>query len=155
MAMTFRKAVPAERDDVERILWTSFTPYVRNLGREITFHHYTFLAAAIERGDVYLALDGEEIVGVAATERRDGGLYIDRLGVAPTRQGAGLGSFLLERIEQIARSGGLKGLSLETAEMAEGNIRLYRRHGFEIVRRGPPAHGRDAHMRVFMEKTFI
>ncbi len=154
MAMTFRKAVPSERDDVERILWTSFTPYVRNLGREITAHHYVFLAAAIERGDVYLALDGKEIVGVAATERRDGGLYIDRLGVAPARQGAGLGSFLLERIEQIARSSGLRGLSLETAEMAEGNIRLYRRHGFEIVRRGPPAHGRDAHMRVFMEKTF-
>jgi ribosomal protein S18 acetylase RimI-like enzyme len=36
--------------------------------------------------------------------------------------------------------------------MAEGNVRLYRRHGFEIVRRGPPAHGRDAHTRVFMVK---
>ena len=36
--------------------------------------------------------------------------------------------------------------------MAEGNIRLYRRHGFEIVRRGPPSHGMDAHVRVFMVK---
>lgn len=152
MALTFRKAVLSERDDAERILWAAFAPYVRNLGREITAHHYAFLAAAIERGDVYLALDGEEIVGVAATERRDEGIYIDRLGVAPTRQGTGLGSFLLERIEQIAQSSGLKGLSLETAEMAEGNIRLYRRHGFEIVRRGPPSHGMDAHPRVFMVK---
>ena len=57
-----------------------------------------------------------------------------------------------ERIEAIARSDGLAELSLETAEMAEGNIRLYRRHGFEIVRRGPPSHGMDAHMRVFMVK---
>ncbi len=154
MPLTFRKAVLSERDDAERILWTAFTPYIRNLGREITSLHYAFLAAAIERGDVYFALDGGEIVGVAATERREGGLYIDRLGVAPTCQGTGLGSFLLERIEEVARSSGLKGLSLETAEMAEGNIRLYRRHGFEIVRRGPPAHGKDVHMRVFMEKTF-
>lgn len=152
MALTFRTAVPSERADAQRILWTAFTPYVRNLGREITAHHYAFLATAIERGDVYFALEDGEIVGVAATERRDHGLYIDRLGVAPGRQGTGLGSFMLERVEEIARSSGLKELSLETAEMAEGNIRLYRRHGFEIVRRGPPSHGMDAHMRVFMVK---
>ena len=152
MALTFRKAVPSEHDDARRVLWTAFTPYVRNLGREITAHHYTFLADAIERGDVYLAVEDGEIVGVAATERRDDGIYIDRLGVAPVRQGTGLGSFLLERVEEIARSSGLKELSLETAEMAEGNVRLYRRHGFEIVRRGPPSHGMDAHVRVFMVK---
>src|SRR5882757_6239071 len=152
MALTFKKAVPSEHDDARRVLWTAFTPYVRDLGREITVDHYAFLAAAIARGDVYLALDGEEIVGVAATERRDSGIYIDRLGVSPTRQGTGLGSFLLERVEEIARASGLKELSLETAEMAEGNVRLYRRHGFEIVRRGPPSHGKDAHVRVFMVK---
>ena len=152
MALTFRKAAPSERDDVQRILWTAFTPYIRNLGREITVHHYAFLAAAIERGDVYLALQDGEIVGVAATERRGDGIYIDRLGVAPGRQGTGLGGFLLERVEEIARSSGLKELSLETAEMAEGNIRLYRRHGFEIVHRRPPTHGMDAHMRVIMVK---
>ena len=152
MALAFRKAVPSERDDAQQILWTAFTLYVRNLGREITAQHYAFLAAAIERGDVYLAVEGAEIVGVAATERRNDGIYIDRLGVAPARQGTGLGSFMLERIEEIARSSGLRELSLETAEMAEGNIRLYRRHGFEIVRRGPPSHGMDAHMRVFMVK---
>jgi len=154
MALTFRKAVPSERDVAQRILWSAFTPYVRDLGREITVHHYAFLAAAIERGDVYLAVDGGAIVGVAATERRDSGIYIDRLGVDPARQGTGLGSFLLARIEEIARSSGLKGLTLETAEMAEGNIRLYRRHGFEIVGRGLPSHGMDAHMRVYMAKVF-
>ena len=154
MALTFRKAVPSERDDVQHVLWTAFTPYVRDLGREITVHHYTFLAAAIARGDVYLALDGEQMVGVAATERRDGSLYIDRLGVAPARQGTGLGSWLLVRLEEVAQSIGARSLSLETAEMAEGNIRLYRRHGFEIMSRGLPSHGRDAHMRVHMAKVF-
>jgi ribosomal protein S18 acetylase RimI-like enzyme len=154
MALTFRQAVPSERDDAQRILWSAFTLYLRNLGREITAHHYAFLPAAIERGDVYLAVDGGEIVGVAATERRDGGIYIDRLGVEPARQGEGIGSFMLERLEGIARTNGLKRLSLETAEMAEGNIRLYRRHGFEIVRRGLPSHGMDTYMRVFMAKVF-
>ena len=154
MALTFRKAIPPERDEVQRILWSAFTPYVRNLGREINAYHYLFLPAAIERGDVYVVVDGDDIVGVATTERRDGGIYIDRLGVDPARQGTGLGSFMLERLEEIARANGLRGLSLETAEMAEGNIRLYRRHGFEIVGRGLPSHGQDAHMRVHMAKVF-
>jgi len=56
--------------------------------------------------------------------------------------------------QEIARANGLKGLSLETAEMAEGNIRLYHRHGFEIVGRGLPSHGQDLHMRVHMAKVF-
>lgn len=153
MTLTLKKALPVERYDVERILWTAFSPYVRDLGREITAHHYAFLAGSIERGDVYLALDDEETVGVAVTERRGEGIYIDRLGVVPIHQGRGIGGFLLDRIEEIARSNNLGELSLETAEMAEGNIRLYRRCGFEIVRRGPPSHGLDAHMRVFMVKT--
>lgn len=154
MTLNFRKAAPTERDDAERILWSAFTPYIRNLGREITAKHYTFLDAAIERGDVYLTIDGAEVVGVATTERREDGIYIDRLGVAPGRQGTGLGSWMLVRIEELARSLGAPGMTLETAEMAERNIRLYRRHGFEIVRRGPPAHGMDAHMRVYMAKVF-
>lgn len=154
MALTFRKATPVALGEAERILRAAFTPYIRRLGREIAANHYAFLPAAIERGDVYFAIDGDEIVGVAATERRDGGIHIDRLGVDPARQGIGLGSFLLQRIEEVARSGGLRGLSLETAEMAEDNIRLYRRHGFEIVGRGPPSHGKDTHMRVYMAKMF-
>src|SRR5260370_30266444 len=124
MALTFRKAVPSERDAAERILWSAFTPYVRNLGRQITADAHAFLAAAIDRGDIYLAVDGAEVVGVAATERRDGGIYIDRLGVAPARQGTGLGSWLLVWIEEVARSACTRSLSLESAGRAGGNSRL-------------------------------
>ena len=86
------------------------------------------------------------------TEQRDDGLYVDRLGVDPARQGSGLGSWLLVRLEELARSRGLTGMSLETAEMMEHLVRLYRRHGFEIVGRGPPSHRKDSHMRVYMAK---
>jgi ribosomal protein S18 acetylase RimI-like enzyme len=60
----------------------------------------------------------------------------------------------LQRIDEVARARGLGGLSLETAEMAVANIRLYQRHGFEIVSRGPPDHGLDPHIRVYMVKSF-
>jgi hypothetical protein len=43
-------------------------------------------------------------------------------------------------------------MSLTTAEMMDHLIRLYGSHGFAIVRRGPPDHGRDPHTRVYMVK---
>jgi ribosomal protein S18 acetylase RimI-like enzyme len=152
MALTFRKAAPSEGRDVDRVLRSAFTPYVRKLGREVTADYYAWVGQAVDRGDVFVALEAGQVVGVAVTERRDGGLYIDRLGVDPARQGGGLGSWLLAKLEGVARSSGLTGLSLETAEMMDHLVRLYRRNGFEIVGRGLPAHGKDAYMRVHMAK---
>src|SRR5438874_6493419 len=152
MALTFRKASPSEGGDVDRVLRSAFTPYVRELGRELTADYYAWVGAAVERGDVYVALEAGQVLGVAVTERRDEDLYIDRLGVDPSRQGSGLGGWLLVRLEELARSSGLTAMSLETAEMMEHLIRLYRRHGFEIVGRGLPSHGKDRHTRVHMAK---
>lgn len=152
METIFRQALPSERGDADRILRAAFTPYIRRLGREITADYYKWLAASIDRGDVYLAVEADRIVGVAATERRDSGLFLDRLAVDPARQGGGLGSWLLVRLEEVARGRGDRALSLETAEMMDHLIRLYRRHGFEIVHRGPPDHGKDPHTRVHMVK---
>lgn len=117
MEWIFRTALPSEHGDADRILRAAFTPYIRRLGREITADYYKWLAASIERGDVFVADAAGRIVGVAATERRDNGLYLDRLAVDPATQGTGLGSWLLVRLEEIARSRGDRTMSLETAEM--------------------------------------
>jgi GNAT superfamily N-acetyltransferase len=152
MDWIFRPALPSERLDADRVLRAAFTPYMHRLGREIPADYYKWLPASIERGDVFVADEGGTIVGVAATERRDTGLYLDRLAVDPTKQGTGLGSWLLVRLDELARSRGDRSLSLTTAEMMEHLVRLYSRHGFEIVSRGPPDHGKDPHIRVVMVK---
>jgi len=161
MMLTFRTATPSESEEVGRVIRAAFTPYVRALGREWPTagsagfaEAWERFVAEVERGDVYVALDGEQIVGAVRTKPQENALYIDQIAVDPSRQGTGVGSWLLARIDELARSRGLGGLTLETAEMAEANIRLYRRHGFEIVGRGPPDHGLDAHMRVHMAKVF-
>jgi ribosomal protein S18 acetylase RimI-like enzyme len=154
MTLIFRPAVPAERDDVDRVLRAAFTPYARALGRELSAAGFARLPAELERGDIHVALDAGTIIGVVRTERRDDELYIDQIGVDPARQRAGLGSWLLGRIEEVARSSGARRMSLNTAEMMEHLVRLYRRHGFEIIHRGPPDHGLDTHTRVYMAKAF-
>jgi ribosomal protein S18 acetylase RimI-like enzyme len=169
MALIFRTATLSEGQEVARIIRAAFTPYVRALGREFPAdgspefaERWQRLLAELERGDVYVALkgngegngEGERIVGAARTTPQEKDLYIDQIAVDPAQQGTGIGSWLLQRIDEVARARGLGGLSLMTAEMAVANIRLYERHGFAIVRRGVLDHGIDAHPRVYMAKTF-
>jgi GNAT superfamily N-acetyltransferase len=159
MALTFRTAMLSDRDEGGRVWREAFTPFARALGRELPADDSPEYAAGLaraeaelERGDVYVAVDTDKIVGIARTERKENGLYIYELAVAPSRQGTGIGSWLLQRIEEVARSIGAHSLSLETPEMMEHLVRLYLRHGFEIVERAPPDHGLDAHIRVHMVK---
>ncbi len=161
MVLTFRTAMLSEGEEVGRIIRAAFTPYIRALGREIPADGSAQLAeelerfvAELERGDVYVALDGERIVGAVRTKPQEKDLCIYQIAVDPARQGTGVGSWLLQRIDEVARVRGFGGLSLETAEMAVANVRLYQRHGFEIVNRGLPDHGLDLHTRVYMAKSF-
>lgn len=152
MTFIFRTALPSECADADRVLRAAFTPYLARLGREIPADYYKWLPASIERGDVFVADDNGQVVGVAATERREAELFLDRLAVDPSRQGTGLGRWLLQRLDEVARERGDRTVSLVTAEMMDHLVRLYGSHGFAIVHRGPPDHGKDAHIRVHMVK---
>jgi ribosomal protein S18 acetylase RimI-like enzyme len=60
---------------------------------------------------------------------------------------------MLEKIEEIASSRGIKKLTLDTAKMRADLIKLYERHGFRVFNECQPKHGKDNHVRVFMEKS--
>jgi ribosomal protein S18 acetylase RimI-like enzyme len=151
--LDFAVAAPAQLARVDALMRSAFAPYMRRLGREIMADAYAWFTEAIAQGDIYLALDGGEIVGAIATRRRDADMELALISVSPTRQKVGIASFMIGKVAEIARSRGSKTLSLTTAEMMEDRIRLYRRHGFDIVRRGLPEHGKDAHMRVHMQRV--
>jgi GNAT superfamily N-acetyltransferase len=152
MDFIFRTARPSEFADADRVLRAAFKPYLARLGRDIPADYFKWLPASIERGDVFVAEEAGRVVGVAATERRERELFLDRLAVDPAKQGTGLGRWLLQRLDEVALSRGDRTLTLVTAEMMDHLIKLYGSHGFEIVHRGPPDHGKDAHTRVHMVK---
>lgn len=152
MALTFSVAPPARLAEVDRLIRTAFTPYVRALGREIGPDAYAWFADAIVKGDIYEARDGEELVGAICTKPGGPDLELALIGVSPARQKGGIASFMIGKVETLARARGVKTLSLNTAEMMEDRVRLYSRRGFAIVRRGPPEHGKDTLTRVYMEK---
>ncbi len=152
MRLSFTKASLSQHVAIDRLMRDAFTPYVKKLGRGLIAGPDPWLEAAIGRGDIYVGLDETEIVGVVATSRRGDELVINRLAVDPPRQGAGIGSWLLDQIEQTARSDQVKALSLRTAEMMSDLLRLYYRHGFLETRKALPTHGKDNHLRVHMMK---
>lgn len=153
MTLVFVTAVPAQLGEVDRLIRAAFTPYVRALGREIAPDAYGWFAGAIEQGDIFAALDGQEIVGAIATRRPAAEeLELAMIGVSPTRQKSGIASWMIGQVESIARARGVRTLALVTAEMMEDRVRLYSRHGFRIVRRGPQEQGKDPHVRVYMRK---
>jgi len=153
MNLVFVTAEPARLGEIDRLIRTAFTPYLRALGREIAPDAYDWFAGAIVRGDIFVALDGQEIVGAIATRRpAEGEWELALIGVSPMRQKSGIASWMIGQVESIARARGVHALTLVTAEMMEDRVRLYSRHGFRIARRGPQAEGKDPHIRVYMRK---
>ncbi len=153
--LAFAVATPAQLAAVDALMRSAFAAYMERLGREVAPEAYGWFGEAIAQGDIYVALDDGEIVGAIATRRRESGIELANIGVAPARQKSGIASFMIVKVVQLAQARGVRTLSLTTAEMMEDRVRLYRRHGFEIVRRGLPDHGKDAHMRVHMERVLI
>ncbi|SNR61633.1 Acetyltransferase (GNAT) family protein [Methylobacillus rhizosphaerae] len=88
------------------------------------------LKAEILAGGVLKYSEGGAVVGSVRALFQDGKCEIGRLIVAPEFQGRGIGSALLQAIE--ARFPQAHSFELFTGASSEGNIRLYRRHGYEI-----------------------
>jgi ribosomal protein S18 acetylase RimI-like enzyme len=86
----------------------------------------------------WLALDGDELVGVvltrplpSETRPRYGG--VDELLVARTHRRLGVGRHLMELSEAHYREEGLDGLQLVVVEHNEPALNLYRAIGFDVV----------------------
>ena len=86
MNRTFTRATPDQLAEVDALIRSAFTPYVRGLGREITADAFDWFGGAIAIGDIFAAKEGEEIVGVIATKRGEGEMILEQIGVSPARR---------------------------------------------------------------------
>ncbi|MEU7426467.1 GNAT family N-acetyltransferase [Streptomyces sp. NPDC040750] len=92
---------------------------------------------------VFVARLGDEVVGsVRGKVTEDGAAAIGKLCVHPRLQGHGIGARLLRAAEAaLAGERGAKRFRLHTGHRSEGNLRLYRRSGYETVGRSTGADG--------------
>ncbi|MER6034299.1 MULTISPECIES: GNAT family N-acetyltransferase [unclassified Streptomyces] len=92
---------------------------------------------------VFVARLGEEVVGsVRGKVTEDGAAAIGKLCVHPRLQGHGIGARLLRAAETaLSEQRGATRFRLHTGHRSEGNLRLYRRVGYETVGRSTGADG--------------
>jgi ribosomal protein S18 acetylase RimI-like enzyme len=96
---------------------------------------------------VCVARLGDEVVG---TVTEDGAAAIGKLCVHPRLQGHGIGARLLRAAEtKLAEERGAKKFRLSTGHRSEGNLRLYRRVGYETV---GTSEGSDGVPMIVLEK---
>ena len=93
--------------------------------------------AAEPRSWIYVAVDGERVVGLGAVhvmsilERDDPIARITAMAVEESVRGSGVGRALVERLEERARTEGCDKIDLTTRKDREGAAAFYRRVGFE------------------------
>ena len=101
---------------------------------------------------IFLAYQGQALVGCVALADRGDRLYLGKLAVDPDVQGRGIGRGLLGAAEQFARARGLPTIELQTRIELAGNHKTFARLGF--VETGRTAHpGYDRPTSITMLKS--
>jgi predicted N-acetyltransferase YhbS len=93
------------------------------------------LDAYIDAGTVFVALDGDEVIGhLQLTTTGDAHLVeIKNMAVAGKRQGTGVGRALIEHTLEQARHEGATRVLVATGAADVGNLRFYQRLGFRML----------------------
>lgn len=153
--MKIRHAYPSEINECDSVLRAAFDTFVKGLGRTLSAKSFAGLSDAVAENRVLIALDGMNIVGVLVFTIRSDCFNIDYLAMHPELHGRGTGSALIKKLESEAAIANLAAIELNTVEFMLDLVQMYVRHGFDVVRRGPPDHTRDDFVRVYMRKPMV
>ena len=135
-------------DDIELItalLHEAYAPLAAQGMRFLATHQNADTTRKrMSRGETILALDGADIIGtitLKSADRTEGSAFYDspdvagfgQFAVRPSHQRAGIGSMLMDLVEQRAREQNVKMLALDTSEHAAHLIALYQARGYTFV----------------------
>jgi ribosomal protein S18 acetylase RimI-like enzyme len=128
-----RRAGRADLAVVQQISADAYTPaYMAALGY-IPKPAEEDYGPRIDRGEVWiLDSDGRDI-GIAVLDEQPDHLLVYSIAVSPAEQRQGYGRALLELADQRAIAIGVDEIRLYTNVRMQGNIALYRRHGYVAV----------------------
>lgn len=90
-------------------------------------------ATAMASGDLLIATASTGVVGFVRTKPLDGALHVEQISVAPSRQGCGIGSALMDAAERSAVERGFDRMTLTTFRDVPFNGPFYRRLGWTVV----------------------
>ena len=124
-----RQAQPEDRDAIVACVQAAYQGYIEDIGQKPApmLDDYGSL---IRAEAVTVAMDGDEVAGLIVMWARPDHWYVDNVAVWPDRQGSGIGSILLARAEDVARSAGFDQVKLYTNEAMTANSTYYQHRGY-------------------------
>jgi len=145
--LRIRRADLADLPAVREVVARAYGVYVERIGMRpgpMDADH----RAEIDRGLVWLAAEGETVLGLIVLVENPDHLLIENVAVDPAHQGAGVGRALLGFAEDTAREAGLDATRLYTHEKMSENLALYARLGYREFER----RDEGGFARVFLSK---
>lgn len=136
-----RQATPDEAAAISSLIHEAFAPFETEYTAE-AFAYTTPPADVIRgrfsEGPIWVATDGELIIGTVSGLPESERFYIRSMAVKPSAQGSGVGQRLLATLEEFARYAGYSKLYLYTTYVLPGAQRLYEKNGFYVLRETSP-----------------
>ena len=128
-------------EDAAPLAMVGVAAWRRGIGRYVSPEAHARVTAALFEeflreavAEILVAeVDGAP-VGFVATE--GGEDFVSDLWVSPANEGQGVGSALLEAVEDVVRNRGYPSVRLEVMTVNERALALYRRRGFEVTWQG-------------------
>jgi putative acetyltransferase len=91
----------------------------------------------MSEGPIWVALQGDTIVGAVSVVLKSDTVYIRGMAILPTARGQRIGTLLLQQVEVYASGHGYRRLFLSTTPFLTRAIRLYEHRGFQRSDEGP------------------
>jgi ribosomal protein S18 acetylase RimI-like enzyme len=136
--LTIRLVEPAEYSEAGRLTADAYRHSYAGL-TESYLASLADVAGRVEQGEVWVAVDGDEIVGTVWTPRpgerlselaAEGELDYRQLAVAPSARGRGIGEVLTRHVLQLARERGATRVVMNSGPEMLGAHALYLKMGF-------------------------
>ena len=135
--MIFKRAEIKEIYDIYQVLLKSFKPYEKSYTKKSFYATVLSVEKIKDRiikneYDVYVVKAGSNIVGTVSLKILDfSSLYIRSMAVLPDMQRSGIGRFILENINYIARDSKIEKLVLESSRPLQNALNFYEKYGFK------------------------
>ena len=131
--LQIKRAAAGDAESIAAILVEAFSEF-RNEYTAEAFEAVTPAADEIVRrldeGPIWVAEKDGETLGTVSAVPEPEWLYIRSMAVRPNAQGLGVGSGLLNAVEEYATENGFERLFLYTTYFSPHAIKVYEKHGF-------------------------
>ncbi|GHO94239.1 hypothetical protein KSF_042870 [Reticulibacter mediterranei] len=135
-----REATAKDAESITAVLQGAFAEYKVAFTAEAftaTTPTREHLVLRLSEGPIWVAVQGEIIVGTISAVLKSKEVYLRSMAILPSARGQGIGRLLLGQVEEFARRHNYERVFLSTTPFLTQAIGLYERDGFYRSDEGP------------------